>query len=532
MQSLLRTKARERLEKLRSDAGPTLEDAERFAKIAQARSNFDVFCELIRIAPKETGPRVPLYRNAIQNLFEANRTGRDIALKPRQVGFTTLELARDLWTFLTRDGARVVVVCQSVSDNSPAKLLSGVLKGMIEGLRSSGWSIQFDTDAWNEWVLPNGNSLRIISAGASDASADKKGRAGTITRLHLTEVAFYEHADKTLNALLECVPGPETGSEIVLESTANGAAGYFYQACLTSIAHKSVYKFHFYGWFDHPEYRVPLEPGEVVEPENEKEHWLVREHRVTPEQLKWRRLKIADKGEDRFDQEYPSDPATCFLVSGRGFFERDALTKALKGVRDPIETRDRERIRIYEKPEKDVEYLIAADASEGIESDETDPAAAVLIERASGRKAAVIDGYYRPHQLAEKLAELGTEYNTALVAVERNNHGHAVLQALERELRYPRIFEDEDERPGWKTNQVSRPQMLDDLEAAIRTGEWSSPDLATIAQMRVFVVLNGKPQAAPGEHDDLVVSEAIAWAIRQRPLPPPPTLGDQSFGIW
>lgn len=528
---MLRNKARERLEKLRADAGPSLTEQEAARKIEEARTSFDAFCELVRILDK-SGRRVPLHRNAIQGLFEAGRTGRDIVLKPRQIGFTTLELARDLWTFLTRDGARVVVVCQSVSDNSPAKLLSGVLKGMLEGLRASGWPLQFDTEAWNEWVLPNGNSLRIITAGASDSSADKKGRAGTITRLHLTEVAFYEHADKTLNALLECVPGPETGSEIVLESTPNGAAGYFYTACLAAIAHKSAYKFHFYGWFDHPEYRATLEPGEVVKPENEKEEQLVREHGVNPEQLKWRRLKIADKGEDQFNQEYPSDPGTCFLVSGRGFFERDALNELAQNAQEPIELRDRDRIRIYATPKSGVEYVIAADASEGIESSETDPACAVVRERATGKLAAILDGYYRPHQLAEKLAALGREYNTALVAVERNNHGHAVLQALEREQKYPNIFEDEDGRLGWQTNQVSRPQMLDDLEAGIRSKLWSSPDLTTIAQLRVFVVINGKPQAAKGEHDDIVISEAIAWAIRQRPTARPPALVTQSFGLW
>ena len=45
-----------------------------------------------------------------QRRFQAERTGRDIVLKPRQIGFSTLELLRDLQFALTNDGVQVVVV--------------------------------------------------------------------------------------------------------------------------------------------------------------------------------------------------------------------------------------------------------------------------------------------------------------------------------------------------------------------------------------------------------------------------------------
>jgi len=38
------------------------------------------------------------------------RTGRDIVLKPRQVGFSILELARDLWLALVNPGTNVQVI--------------------------------------------------------------------------------------------------------------------------------------------------------------------------------------------------------------------------------------------------------------------------------------------------------------------------------------------------------------------------------------------------------------------------------------
>lgn len=37
--------------------------------------------------------------------------------------------------------------------------------------------------------------------------------------------------------------------------------------------------------------------------------------RVSPEQLKWYREKVAVKGAELTDQEYPTDPETCSLLS-------------------------------------------------------------------------------------------------------------------------------------------------------------------------------------------------------------------------
>ncbi len=516
--SLLRAEARKRLDRLRASV-PTVEESERAERIAAAKTNFEAFCGLILIAPL-SGPKVPLRHNYIQSLFEIERTGRDIVLKPRQIGFTTLELARDLWTFLCRDSARVVVVCQSVSDNAPAKLLSGVLTQMIEGLRANGWELRFDTEAWNEWVLPNGNSLRITTAGASEAAAEKKGRSGTITRLHITELAFFEHAQKTLNALLECVPGPETGSEIVLESTPNGARGLFFDYCQSARSGKSAYKWHFYPWFGHPNYQSELRPGEVVEPNDDRERELVAKHNVTPEQLKWRRLKLADKPLDDFDQEYPDDPDRCFIVSGKGYFDKHVITLGLTKVRKPIETREHELVRIFALPDKTrrSRYVLALDTSAG---EGGDPAAGILLDVDTGQHMASIDGQLTPARLAEVGAELAREYNGALIAPERNNHGHAVLLALGKldpktgKILYGNVYEHHDKKEGFPTDQVTRPSMLSDFEDSFRKGLFKTPDQPLLGQMRTFVVHNGKPQAASGCNDDLVMAAAIAWTVRQ-----------------
>lgn len=483
------------------------------AFLAEALKDFEKFASLIDILPKDNQP-IRFVPNRIQRRYLATRTVRDIILKARQQGITTVEQIRDLFYFLTVPGARVVVVCQSVTGDAPLKDLTRNFQVMLESLQRAGMKFEFTTEAVGHWVLKGHNSsLKVMVSGASEVSANKKGRAGTISRLHVTECAFFEYADATLNAMLECVPGSQFGSEIVIESTANGASGFFFRQCKAAKDNQGSFKFHFFPWYETDEYATPLEQGEVVAPVDDREKNLVA-HGVTAAQLKWYRAKIADKGADRTAQEYPSDPETCFLVFDRGFFDPSATTRLLNAATEPVERRERERVWIWRKPLSGKRYLISVDTAEGGGGD---PSGAIVRERESGEQVASVSGQYTPWELAECVNRLGIEYNKADVAVERNNHGHAVLQALEREHKYPKLYKHDDAKLGWPTNAVTRPTMLDALEDAHRKGLWTSPDRRVLEQFRTFIVnKSGKAEAARDAHDDLVMAEAIGWAVRSR----------------
>lgn len=489
---------------------------ERAEFLAWALADFRRFCGLLQIQPKSGGGRIRFNLSPIQRKYDAARTPRDIILKPRQVYITTLEAARDLWFFLTRPGARVVVVCQSQTDQAPFKDIAEKFRLFIDSLGRAGLRLEFGREALGEWSLPKRDAtMRIIQAGASEAAAAKKGRGGTVNRLHVTEAAFFERAETTFNSLLESIPGPEHGSEVVNESTPNGVGGFYYEQWQAAVSGKNGYCPHFFRWWEHPEYVLALEPGERIEPDNELEQKLVTLGVGQP-QLKWYRRKIAEKGRALTIQEYPSDPDSCFLVSGRSFFDAEITARLIALATDPIEKRDRGRIRIYRKPEPGKEYILAADTSEGGGGDAS---AAIIRERATADHCATIDGQYQPWELGKVCASLGAEYNQALIAVERNNHGHAVLQSLEREERYRKLYRHSDDKFGWPTNTVTRPQMLDALEDAHRRGLWKSSDRQVLAQFRSFVISDtGKPEAARGEHDDLVMAEAVGWAVRQVPV--------------
>ena len=183
-------------------------------------------------------------------------------------------------------------------------------------------------------------------------------------------------------------------------------------------------------------------------------------------------------------------------------------------------------VRVWAPPAPGRQYLVSLDTAEGTGGDAS---AGLVFDRGTGQHMATIWGQFRPSELASVAVQLAREYLNAEIAVERNNHGHAVLLAMGAGYSsigqagpYPNVFVDLDGKRGWLTSPTSRPLALDNLEQAHRQGHFKTDDRVLLGQMRTFVVgPSGKAQAQHGSKDDLVMTAAIGWSCicRQRPRP-------------
>jgi hypothetical protein len=151
-----------------------------------------------------------------------------------------------------------------------------------------------------------GSSHVIATAGSLDA-----GRAGSFTQFHGSEVAFWKDAQSIMAGAMQ-----GGRPDVILESTPNGAQGYFYTLCMDALSGKSDWKLHFFPWFTNPEY-VVYNTDEITYSEKEQE--LVDKYSLSPAQIKWRRMKVGEL-KHLFPQEYPEDAVDCFLTSGGGYF--------------------------------------------------------------------------------------------------------------------------------------------------------------------------------------------------------------------
>jgi hypothetical protein len=254
---------------------------------------------------------VPLVYNNDQLLYLANRTRRDLILKPRQRGFSTA-IQGELFRLGLIRTIRSTTLAHDDNTTQDLRLMVERfyehfphIDGMKPDRRLANARITTYTDTDSE-------------AASSTAGSKNTGRGTTNTHIHGSEVAFWVDADSILTGLLQAGE-----PAIVLESTPNGAQGKFYNLCNeamdTKAKHPSIWKLHFFVWWTDPARRIALKPGEVMVYEPDEAE-LVRLHRLTPEQIKWRRYKQKEIG-DKFFQEYPENATSCFLSSGSAVFK-------------------------------------------------------------------------------------------------------------------------------------------------------------------------------------------------------------------
>jgi hypothetical protein len=153
-----------------------------------------------------------------------------------------------------------------------------------------------------------GTDLQLATAGAGET-----GRSNTIHLFHGSEAAFWPQAERLAAGVIQAVP-KAPGTEIILESTANGIGGWFYDQWQKAESGESDYIAIFIPWFWHETYGDPPDAG--FKP-TEQEQELKVVYGLDDAQINWRRLKISELGSDwRFKQEYPNNAVEAFQTKG------------------------------------------------------------------------------------------------------------------------------------------------------------------------------------------------------------------------
>lgn len=168
-----------------------------------------------------------------------------------------------------------------------------------------------------------------LDSGYKVGTAGTKGvgRSSTIQQFHGSEVAFWPNADTHAAGVLQAVPD-EPGTEVILESTANGIGNLFHQMWLDAERGVGEFQAIFVPWFWQDEYRKAIEEGFQLDSE---ERAYAEQHGLDLEQMAWRRNKIAElKDATLFKQEYPATAAEAFQMSGHDSFIKPELVAAAR----------------------------------------------------------------------------------------------------------------------------------------------------------------------------------------------------------
>lgn len=180
---------------------------------------------------------------------------------------------------------------------------------------------------------------------AITAGSEQAGRGFTSQLIHGSEVAYWEHAYDIQDGALESIR-LAPGTEIILESTANGPVGLFYEKCQGALKGLGDYILIFIPWFWESDYErdVPADFELTVKETAYIERYFLKPfpfctapptaHSIL-RKLMWRRHKIFDfsptnpaVGEAKFHSVYPSNPIEAFLSTAIGEIRSDAIDVA------------------------------------------------------------------------------------------------------------------------------------------------------------------------------------------------------------
>ena len=437
-----------------------------------------------------------------------------MVLKARQIGITWLAAGYALWKLLVLPGTRALVV--SINEDEAIKVVNR-LYDMFESLPGH---LRFDAEISKptrgarpttliEFAFPDGRISSVVGL----PSTRRAGHGETATIVLLDEYARHEYAQASWKALF---PTVDNGGQLVVISTANGVSnelsgeGNFFHHLWVNQESYGI-DGQFLAWDLHPD---------------RDEDWYATHARALPS---------ADRAE-----QFPRTPEDAFINTGECWFDLEALAwysehhvlaedKRMRfivnetGAKAKVHYLERGPVRVYEKPQSGHEYAIGADVATGRGLDYS---CAYVIDLSSMALVAELHGKLDADEYAEQLHYLGRWYGGARLAIEMGGgYGEPVIISLRdgRKGRphYPKLYRHTiGDRPdahmlrnyGFPINMKTRPQVINQIEQAIREKAIPALPRTLIMELRTFVRRRTlpSPRAQDGSNDDRVMAFGIA----------------------
>jgi len=444
----------------------------------------------------KSGVTVPLLKNPIQKQIDQSKSKRKLILKARQFGVTTNEVIKMLDFVLWNDNKTACILAHEQD------AIKKIFKIARYAYKCLPYPFQMELEK-------GGGSLYEMrfSHNNSKIYCDLESRGDTIHWLHISEAAFIDDSSRVI-ATMQAVP---IDGIITFESTPNGLGNWFYD--LWSDPTQNYDKI-FCPWFFHAEYAIDCGELELTDEEVNLVGYAKQKHglSLSHAQISFRRAKQAEL-KQLFRQEYPEDDQTCFLSSGNAAIDPESVKEMRDNARAPIYQKD--GLTVFEKVNKVKRYVIGVDTAEGSGGDYS---VATVFEVKTKTQVAILRGHFKPYAFAHRIKELAELYTTVkatlpMVAVERNNHGHAVLLEMYEHIRYPNIFQDDDDKLGWLTDKISRPMMIDAFIDGVENQRIQLNCQNTFQECLTLVEYDGRIEAGKNKNDDCVIACAIALQL-------------------
>lgn len=427
----------------------------------------------------------PAQRDVLSQMHESRQL---IVLKARQLGLTWLCLAYALWRIVFYPIATIGIFSRREEDAK--ELLDKRLKGMYERLPTWMKAATVIDNNKTNWQLSTGSSAM--------AFATNGGRQYTFSLVMVDEADFQPDLPGLLTAVK---PTIDAGGRMWLISSVNKdlPESRFKKIYRTAKIGSENWRHVFLSW--------QARPGRTLD-------WYERQKVEC----------MATTGAlDDLHQEYPATDTEALAPRSLDKRISPIWIEACYDEMEPLEhvmgAPAIPGLEIYKLPVNDMRYVIGGDPAEG--NPTSDDSALTVLDWATGEECAVLAGKFEPSTFGSHIKEIAAYYNGAPAMIERNNHGHAVIQWVDEHAKRVKLLNGHDDKPGWMSSKLGKALLYTECADHFRTNaRMDDPAQATkilhsFGGYQQLASIEGATLRAPeGQHDDRADSYALAQVAR------------------
>ena len=456
-----------------------------------------------------------------QNLISSYLENRfNIVLKARQLGATETTQAFCLWMLLFyRDKNILCIATKADTAKNIIRRVRTAYKNLPRWLQIS----RLNTDNKQSLEFDNGSVIKAI------ASSEDAGRSEAVSLLLVDEAAFIKNLETIWTGLL---PTVTAGGRVIMISTPNGVGNVFHKTFMDAFNKVNEFRHTVLFWWYHPEHIAdlmddPLRNGTIFGQRIKTSTWFKNETK------------------NLTDRERAQEHELDFLSSGDTFIPTTSIEYVGSTAMDPVFIKNEDGgLHVWNTPHsRGRQYFVSADVARG---DGADNSGFHVFDTDDMTQAAEYCGKIPVDRFAKIMCDVAWEYNRAVLIVENNSLGLAVLEHVrtwehaDRPGRrgYPNVYatirgetekgecvDASDPIPdrlilGVTTSQKTRPLFLNKLEEYVRTKSVTIRSWRYHSELTTFIWSDGKPQAISGKTDDLIMASAIGVYVREMTLAP------------
>jgi len=476
-----------------------------------------------------------LFNDQVTLVNDYDTSEENIALKYRQAGVSTVTSA---WAskrlvFARKEKPEKILIIANKMDTA-VEMANKVRSFVEQWPKWLGVTFSAEKNSQRHFKLTNGCEVKAVATS-------KDALRGYTPTILIFDEAAYINADEDFWSA--CMASLSTGGKVIVISTPNGFDPIYYSIYSQAVKGMNDFKITEMYWFRDPRYSKDLK---LIKCDDIVHYMLNRtDYKDSEITVDYSDIKVSDRDFEeikkkvenegynaysswfenmakklKFDKRKISQELECnFLGSGDNVIPTETMKKIKeKYIREPENKMMGGALWQWKEPIEGHRYIMGVDVSRG---DSEDFSTLIVIDFDEREQVLEYVGKVPPDVLAEIAYKWGTMYNSFIVIDITGGMGVSTSRKLQ-ELGYKNLYVDgvnpadkwkwdpkaQDKIPGINFNS-KRVLIVQAFEEALRF-DFALRSQRLFNELNTFVYVNGRPDHQKGQHDDLIMSLAMA----------------------